>query len=77
MRGIGEDRSHRRIRNYWCEAIDDRGSGQMRYLKLLMLSRPPLVGIPDQSVIAVENGVRHDYVVATLHSPPWRSRPRQ
>jgi hypothetical protein len=52
-------------KNYWYEAIDDPGAGQMQHLKHLMLSRPFLERIPDQSVIAGENGVRYDYVIAT------------
>ena len=52
-------------KNYWFEALDDPGAGQMQYLKRLILSRPFLERIPDQSVIAGENGVRYDYVIAT------------
>ena len=52
-------------RNYWFEAIDDPGAGQMRRLKNLIISRPFLERIPDQSVIAGKNGVRYDYVIAT------------
>jgi len=53
------------VRNFWYEAIDDPGSGQMQYLKKLMLSRPFFERVPDQSVIAGENGARYEYVVAT------------
>lgn len=52
-------------KNYWYEAINDPGSGQMQYLKRLILSRPSFERVPDQSVIAGENGTRYDYVVAT------------
>jgi hypothetical protein len=53
------------VRNYWYEAIDEPGSGQMQYLKRLMLSRPFFERVPDQSAIAGENGVRYDYIMAT------------
>ena len=49
----------------WSEAIHDPGSGEMRFLKLLMLSRPYFERVPDQSLIAGENGTRYDYVLAT------------
>jgi hypothetical protein len=56
------------VRNYWYEAIDEPGAGQMQYLKRLMLSRPYSERVPDQEVIAGENGVRGDYIVATRGS---------
>jgi len=37
----------------------------MQYLKKLMLSRPYFDRIPDQTVIAGENGTKYDYVEAT------------
>jgi len=49
----------------WREALKDPGSTQMQYLAKLMLSRPYLDRVPDQSVIAGENGSKYDYVVAT------------
>jgi hypothetical protein len=49
----------------WTEAIDDPGAGQMQFLKALMLSRPYFERVPDQSLIAGENGTKHDYVIAT------------
>jgi len=52
-------------KNYWYEAIDDPGAGQMQYVKQLMLSRPYFARVPDQSLIAGENGTRYDYVIAT------------
>jgi hypothetical protein len=52
-------------RNYWYEAINDPGSGQLQFLKRLILSRPYFDRVPDQSVIVGENGTRYDYVVAT------------
>jgi len=53
------------VRNYWYEAIDDTAAGQMQYLKNLILSRPFFERIPDQSLIAGNNGSGYDYVIAT------------
>jgi len=53
------------VRNYWYEAIDEPGAGQMQYLKRLMLSRPYLERVPDQSLVAGANGVLDNYIVAT------------
>ncbi len=50
---------------FWYDAISDPGAGQLQYLKRLMLSRPFFDRVPDQSVIAGENGVRYEYAVAT------------
>ena len=36
------------VRNYWYEAIDEPGAGQMQYLKRLVLSHPYLERVPDQ-----------------------------
>lgn len=52
-------------REYWTTAINAPGAGQMQYLKNLMLSRPFLVRVPDQSLIAGDNGAKYDYLVAT------------
>ena len=52
-------------RNYWYEAMNDPGAGQMQFLKRLILSRPFFERVPDQSVIAGENGARYEYVIAT------------
>lgn len=49
----------------WIEALQDPGSGQMQFLKRLMLSRPYFERVPDQSLIAGQNGTRHDYAIAT------------
>ncbi len=53
------------VRHYWYEAIHDPGAGQMQYLKRLMLSRPFFERVPDQTLVAGENGSRYDYVIAT------------
>lgn len=49
----------------WKEALNDPGAQQMIHLKNLMLSRPYFDRIPDQSLLAGENGARYDYQVAT------------
>lgn len=53
------------VRNYWYEALDAPGAGQIQHLKTLMLSRPYFERIPDESLIASENGTKHDYILAT------------
>lgn len=52
-------------RESWTEGINLPGAEQMQYLKKLMLSRPYLERIPDQSLIAGENGEKYDYLAAT------------
>ncbi|HWB83941.1 MAG TPA: glycoside hydrolase family 140 protein [Bryobacteraceae bacterium] len=61
----GDGRGAFFVRNYWFEAIHDPGSGQMQFLKKLMLSRPYFSRVPDEDVIAPPNGTRYDYVIAT------------
>jgi hypothetical protein len=53
------------VRNYWYEAINDPGAGQMQHLKALMLSRPFFERVFDPSLIAGNNGTAYDYVIAT------------
>lgn len=52
-------------KKYWTEAINDQGAGQMQFLKKLMLSRPFLERVPDQSLIAGENGQKYERLIAT------------
>jgi len=52
------------VRNYWYEAINDPGAGQMQYLKALMLSRPFFERVYDPSLI-IDNGEKYDNVIAT------------
>jgi hypothetical protein len=52
-------------RNYWYQAIDDPGAGQMQYLKALILSRPFFERVFDPSLIAGDNGTKYDFVSAT------------
>ena len=65
MHNPGSGKGSYGVRKYWYEAIDDPGAGQMQFLKRLILSRPFFERVPDQSLIAGENGTRYDYVVAT------------
>lgn len=51
-------------KTFWYDAINAPGSGQMIYLKNLMLSYPYFERIPDQSLVA-EQGERYDYIAAT------------
>jgi hypothetical protein len=55
-------------RRHWLEALDLPGAGQMRHLKSLMLSRPFLSRIPDQSLIIRSDTENHDQVRATRDS---------
>lgn len=48
----------------WTSAIHAPGAGQMQHLKALMLSRPFLERVPDQTLLA-SNGERYGYRVAT------------
>jgi hypothetical protein len=52
------------VKNYWFEAINDPGAGQMVYLKNLILSRSYFDRIPDQSMV-VNQGEKYDYIAAT------------
>ena len=54
----------------WKEAMEAPGSYQMRHLKNLMLSRPFLSRIPDQSVINPEVSQRADHLQATRDGTP-------
>lgn len=50
---------------HWKTAKDAEGAGQVQYLKDLMLSRPYFDRVPDQTLVAGENGEKYDYIVAT------------
>ena len=52
-------------KDYWTKAINDPGANQMKYVKELMLSRPYFDRVPDQSLIAGENGEKYDFLIAT------------
>ncbi len=53
------------VKNYWYEAIDDPGAGQLIHLKNLMLSKPFFERIPDPSLIASGQGEKYNYQIAT------------
>ncbi|MDQ3846146.1 MAG: glycoside hydrolase family 140 protein [Bacteroidota bacterium] len=52
-------------RFYWYDAINHPGAGQMVHLKNLMLSKPYVERVPDQSLIAGEQGEKYNYIAAT------------
>ena len=52
-------------RKTWREAMTDPGFNQMKYLKALITTFPFFERVPDQSVIAGENGFRYDRAIAT------------
>jgi hypothetical protein len=53
------------VKEYWDQALQAPGASQMKYLKDLMLSRPYLERVPDQSLVAGTSGQRYDYQAAT------------
>lgn len=53
------------VREYWYEALDAPGATQMVHLKELMRSKPYFERKPDQSMVAVDQGGRYDYLAAT------------
>lgn len=53
---------------FWHDAVNDAGAAQMMHLKNLMLSRPYFQRVPDQTLIAGQNGTRYDYVIASRGS---------
>ncbi|MDQ7947684.1 MAG: glycoside hydrolase family 140 protein [Pedobacter sp.] len=52
-------------RDEWKVALNAEGAKQMIYLKKLMLSRSYLDRVPDQSIIAGQNGEKYEHLVAT------------
>ena len=52
-------------RNYWNQAIDDPGAGQIQYLKALMLSRPFFERVFDPSLVAGDNGTEYNRLIST------------
>lgn len=52
-------------KSYWTVAKDDPGASQMQYLKDLMLSYSYFDRVPDQSLIADDNGEKYDALLAT------------
>ena len=54
--------------HYWDESLDLWGARDMQYVKDLMLSRPYLTRVPDQSIVASGIGEGDGYVSATRDS---------
>lgn len=52
-------------RRSWYDALDLPGANQMRFLKALMLSRPFITRIPDQSLIETPQQAGAEFMVAT------------
>jgi hypothetical protein len=53
------------VRTSWREGVNAPGSSQMQYLKKLVLSRPYFERVPDERLVAGNNGTRYDYIIAT------------
>ncbi len=49
---------------YWTEALDRPGAFQVGYLRNLILSRPALTRVPDQSLIVAGQGEKGSYITA-------------
>ena len=49
----------------WYDCMEDPGYVQMKYLKKLMLAFPFFDRVPDQNIIAGQNGERYDRAIAT------------
>ncbi len=62
---LGEKNPAYGAKIYWEKAMDEPGAKQMEYLKKLILSRPYLDRVPDQSLISENQGEKYDYLVAT------------
>ena len=52
-------------RNFWPEALDDPGAGQMRHLKALMLSRPYFDRVYDAEAVVAGSGEKYERLLAT------------
>jgi hypothetical protein len=53
------------VKDKWVDALSAAGASQMRYLKLLILSKPYFDRIPAQDLIAGKQGEKYDYLIAT------------
>jgi len=65
MHKPGEKKTAYGSKGYWFNSINDPGARQMIYLKKLMLSRPYLERVPDQSIILGNEGKKYDRLIAT------------
>ena len=52
-------------KKYWYNALNDSGARQMISLKKLILSKPYFDRVPDQSLIAGQQGEKYNYIAAT------------
>jgi hypothetical protein len=52
-------------KKYWYQALDDDGAKQMVHIKNLLLSKPYFDRVPDQTLIAGEQGEKYNYIAAT------------
>jgi len=52
-------------KGFWTESINDPGAQEMVYLKKLMLMRPYMDRVPDQTMIADGQGKKYDRLIAT------------
>lgn len=52
-------------REPWQQALNDSGAKQMQYVKKLLLSKSYFDRVPDQSLIAKDQGEKYDYLVAS------------
>jgi len=52
-------------KKYWYNALNDSGARQMIFLKKLILSKPYFDRVPDQSLIAGQQGEKYNYIAAT------------
>jgi hypothetical protein len=64
FRKAGEKTGAYGANDYWFDAINDPGAGQMIWLKKLMLSKPYFGRIPDQALVS-DQGKKYDYIAAT------------
>jgi hypothetical protein len=53
------------VKDFWYDAINSPGAGQIHFLKELILSKPFFERVPDQSLIAENQGEKYDFLVAT------------
>jgi len=53
------------VREFWYDALNAEGAGQMQHLKRLMLSVPYFERIPDQSLIDGDEGEEYDRLLVT------------
>ena len=49
----------------WQKALNDSGAKEMIFIKSLLLSEPYFDRVPDQSIIAKDQGEKYDYLVAS------------